>query len=424
MKLKQFGLLTAASLALVACSNESDPVMGGEDNAPKKVVLKLEGLSQGTKSTDDNTTDEGSSKHSVSLNDVAIFLYADGGAIYEAKEVGSGDEEWTNIGTDGITFEDVDPAVNKVMVIGNYNNLETNNSFGTAASLINTKAADLLAETISLKSQNVSALESDKSTTSTKAVMTLFGKSGLTEVEATGDVKEYEAEVKIKPIVSRLEVSKVTCTFVDPIGTGGISKSATVTVNGIGLFDYYNTMTLDGTVLTDFMDANKILEPGTSSASDGQYVFLGDAADWNWAYDKTESSEYSNSLSDASSTGKPIEMTKTAGGSATFAYNFFPVTSGSTIDGTSSEATDQVLANIRLRVNVTNSSDADKDFVVTTAFRNSAGQVVNPEPGKIYKFGYTFETTNIRENWGDDNIKVNVTVEPIDWEIVQVTPSF
>ena len=421
MKLKQFGLLTAASLALVACSNESDPVLGGEDNAPKKVVLKLEGISQGTKSTDGNTTDEGSKKHSVSLKDVAIFLYADGGVIYEAKEVGSSASEWNDIATTGITFDNVDPAVNKVMVIGNYDNLEINNIFGAATSLVNTKAADLLAETISLKSQNVSAQESDGQTTSTKAVMTLFGKTENNITDSDGD-GIYEAAVSIKPIVSRLEVSKVSCKFVTPAGSG-ISQSATVEVNGIGLFDYYNTMTLGGTALTQLMDATKILEPGTSSASDGQYVFLGDAADWTWAYDKTESSDYSNTLQ-GDGPEKTVEMTKTAGGSATFAYNFFPVTSGSTIDGTLSDATDQVLANIRLRVKVTDGAESGKDYVVTTAFRNSAGQVVNPEPGKIYQFDYAFETTNIRDNWSDDEIKVNVTVTTVDWDIVAVTPSF
>lgn len=421
MKLKQFGLLTAASLALVACSNESDPVMGGEDNAPKKVVLKLEGISQGTKSTDGNTTDEGSNKHSVSLKDVAIFLYADGGIIYEAKEIGSDDDEWSNIGTAGITFENVDPAVNKVMVIGNYNNIEVNNNFGTAASLINTKAADLLGKTISLKSQNISALESDDATTSTKAVMTLFGKTENNIADSNGD-GIYEAAVSIKPIVSRLEVSKVSCKFVTPVGSG-ISQNATVVVNGIGLFDYYNTMTLDGTALTQLMDATMILEPGTPSASDGKYVFLGDAADWNWAYDKTENSNYNNTLQGDGSE-KTVEMTKKTSGSATFAYNFFPVTSGSTIDGTSSAAKDQVLANIRLRVKVTDGVESGKDYVVTTAFRDGTGSVVSPAPGKIYQLEYAFETTNIREDWGDDKIKVNVTVTTVDWDIVAVTPSF
>lgn len=422
MKLKYFGLLTLASMAMIACNNENEGLISEQDNSPKKVVLKLEGITSGNSRSTDGTT----SSNTVSLKDVAIFLYADGGVIYNALEIGSTDtEDWGKITGAGYTFTDVDPAVNRVMVIGNYDNLETNNSFETAASLVNSTAASLMTKTINLKSQNVSAQESDGATISTKAVMTLFGNTPSNIQDTDGD-GVYEAAVSIKPIVSRLEVKSVSCKFVEPAGTGGIVKSATVTVQGIGLFDYYNNMTLDGNALTGLMDATKILEPGTGAASEGQYVFLGDAPEWAWAFDKTTDTDYNNVLSDATSTGAAQEMTtKVGSNSATFAYNFFPVASGTTIDGAASQPTNQALANIRLYVNVTNStSGTNKDYVVTTAFRDATGNIVTPAPGKIYQLDYAFETDNIRENWGDDKIKVNVTVTTVNWDIIPVTPSF
>lgn len=419
MKLKYFGMLTLASMAMIACNNENEGFIGEQDNSPKKVVLKLEGISSGNSRSTDGTT----SSNTVSLKDVAIFLYADGGVIYNALEIGSTDtENWGKITGAGYTFTDVDPAVNRVMVIGNYDNLETNNSFGTAASLVNSTAANLMAEAINLQSQNIKAQESGSGTPeSTKAVMTLFGNTTENIQDKDGD-GIYEAAVSIKPIVSRLEVKSVSCKFVEPVGTGGIVKSATVTVQGIGLFDYYNNMTLDGNALTNLMDATKILEPGTGAASEGQYVFLGDAPEWAWAYDKTTTG-YKNVLNDATTSGSPIEMTLDPSGAATFAYNFFPVASGTTIDGNASQPTNQALANIRLYVNVTNDSST-KDYVVTTAFRDASGTVVTPAPGKIYQLDYAFETDNIRESWGDDKIKVNVTVTTVDWDIIPVTPSF
>ena len=418
MKLKHFGLLTLASMAMIACNNENEGLISEQDNSPKKVVLKLEGISSGNSRSTDGTT----SSSTVSLKDVAIFLYADGGVIYNALEIGSTDtENWGKITGAGYTFTDVDPAVNRVMVIGNYDNLETNNSFGTAASLVNSTAANLMAETINLRSQNIEAQESDGATTSTKAVMTLFGSTPNNIQDTDGD-GVYEAAVSIKPIVSRLEGKSGSCKFVEPAGTGGIVKSATVTVQGIGLFDYYNNMTLDGNALTNLMDATKILEPGTGAASEGQYVFLGDAPEWAWAYDKTTTG-YKNVLNDATTSGSPIEMTLDPSGAATFAYNFFPVASGTTIDGNASQPTNQALANIRLYVNVTNDSST-KDYVVTTAFRDASGTIVTPAPGKIYQLDYAFETDNIREDWGDDKIKVNVTVTTVDWDIIPVTPSF
>ena len=421
MKLKHFGLLTLASMAMIACNNENEGLISEQDNSPKKVVLKLEGISSRNSRSTDGTT----SSNTVSLKDVAIFLYADGGVIYNALEIGSTDtENWGKITGAGYTFTDVDPAVNRVMVIGNYDNLETNNSFGTAASRVNSTAANLMAEAINLQSQNIKAQESGSGTLkSTKAVMTLFGNTTENIQDKDGD-GIYEAAVSIKPIVSRLEVKSVSCKFVEPVGTGGIVKSATVTVQGIGLFDYYNNMTLDGKALTGLMDATKILEPGTASASDGQYVFLGDAPEWAWAYDKTTTG-YKNVLNDATTSGSPIEMTLDPSGAATFAYNFFPVASGTTIDGVASQPKNQALANIRLYVNVTNStSGTNKDYVVTTAFRDATGNIVTPAPGKIYQLDYAFETDNIRDNWDDDKIKVNVTVTTVNWEIVPVTPSF
>lgn len=420
MKLKHFGLLTLASMAMIACNNENEGLISEQDNSPKKVVLKLEGISSGNSRSTDGTT----SSNTVSLKDVAIFLYADGGVIYNALEIGSTDtENWGKITGAGYTFTDVDPAVNRVMVIGNYDNLEINNSFGTAASLVNSTAASLMTKTIDLRSQNIKAQESDGTTTSTKAVMTLFGSTPNNIQDADGD-GIYEAAVSIKPIVSRLEVKRVSCKFVEPAGSGGIVKSATVTVQGIGLFDYYNNMTLDGKALTNLMDASKIAEPTTGTSGGQTYEFLASSGDWTWAYDITTTG-YKNSLNDATTSGNPIEMTLDPSGAATFAYNFFPVASGTTIDEVASLPTNQALANIRLYVNVTNSTpDTNKDYVVTTAFRDASGTVVTPAPGKIYQLDYAFETDNIRESWGDDKIKVNVTVTTVDWDIIPVTPSF
>lgn len=420
MKLKHFGLLTLASMAMIACNNENEGLISEQDNSPKKVVLKLEGISSGNSRSTDGTT----SSNTVSLKDVAIFLYADGGVIYNALEIGSTDtENWGKITGAGYTFTDVDPAVNRVMVIGNYDNLEINNSFGTAASLVNSTAASLMTKTIDLRSQNIKAQESDGTTTSTKAVMTLFGSTPNNIQDADGD-GIYEAAVSIKPIVSRLEVKRVSCKFVEPAESGGIVKSATVTVQGIGLFDYYNNMTLDGKALTNLMDASKIAEPTTGTSGGQTYEFLASSGDWTWAYDITTTG-YKNSLNDATTSGNPIEMTLDPSGAATFAYNFFPVASGTTIDEVASLPTNQALANIRLYVNVTNSTpDTNKDYVVTTAFRDASGTVVTPAPGKIYQLDYAFETDNIRESWGDDKIKVNVTVTTVDWDIIPVTPSF
>lgn len=424
MKTKQVSLAILASMTLFACSNNEDVNVPSSDNAPKTVVMKLEGLSGSSRSTDPTTTE-----NKVSVHDIAVIFYANGGAIYQAEKITVGTADWTTITTTGKTYQDVDASVNKVMVIGNYGALSTNTEGAVpsdAASLANTQASELLGKQLSLKSQNQSGTEKidgTDGTTSTKAEITLFGTDVL---ERVGE--NYQAEVTIAPIVSRIEVKSVSCTFEDPIEGVGVEKSATVTVNGIGMFDYYNTMTLDGTNVTNYMaDGDQILLPGDAEATSGQYKLFETSEDWGWAYDAT-STGYNNVLKDESLTGSPIEMTTTASGEATFAYNFFPVQSTTTINGTPSTLTDQVLANVVLSVKVEGDDDAaTKDHFITTNFRKQNEEtVITPEPGKIYQFDYAVSTNNIRENeeWGQDGITAVVKVTVASWSIVPVDPSF
>lgn len=421
MKTKQVSLAILASMTLFACNNNDDLNVQGVDNAPKTVVMKLDGLSSS------RSTDPTSTENKVSVHDIAVIFYANGGAIYQAEKITVGSADWTTITTTGKTYNDVDASVNKVMVIGNYGALSTNTEGAVpadVATLANTQASALLGKQLSLKSQNQSGTEKIDGTdgsTSTKAEITLFGTDDL---ERVGD--NYEADVTIAPIVSRIEVTSVSCTFEDPIEGVGVEKTATVTVNGIGMFDYYNTMTLDGTNVTNYMaDGDQILLPDDAEATTGQYKLFEASEDWGWAYDAT-STGYNNVLKDESLTGNPIEMKTTASGKATFAYNFFPVQSTTTTDGTPSKLTDQVLANVVLSVKVEGDDEAaTKDHFITTNFRYD-GSVITPEPGKIYQFDYAVSTNNIRENeeWGQDGITATVKVTVATWGIVAVDPSF
>lgn len=418
MKLKQFGLLTAASLALVACSNESDPVLGGEGNGPKTVTLRLDGFSSGvTKSTDVPTTGE-SGEHPVSVHDIAVIFYQSGGNITNMQSITVSDGgDWADItDADGKTFEGIDPGADRVMVLGNYEAMTGKASIKEGVSI-----ADVKGMKISLASQNQSGKEYGTETTSTKSMMTLYGDAQLTQA-GTGE-QTYSAEVSIAPIVSRIEVTGVSCTFKEKEQGEGSSSGliySKVKIKAIGLFDYYSTMTLDGTTLEGEMTGSNINKPGETG---GSYVF-GEASPaegtWKWAYDNTESGYNNGTDGLTGSKDETVEFKTSDDKAATFAYNFFPVTSSTNIE----DANKQVLANIRLLVDATTGSDTQSnDYVVTTNFKKD-GNVVKPAPGKIYKFLYNFATNNIRQNWEDDNVPVKVKVEVVDWEIIPVTPSF
>lgn len=427
MKTKQVSLAILASMTLFACSNNEDVNVPITDNTPKTVVLKLDGIaSASSRSTDAPTTEEtpDSKKHSVSVSDIAVLFYNEGGIITEELDlIKTTDPDWNTITAaqgNGKEYNNIDAATDHVMVIGNYESLpaENKNLIKKGATIASIKAMQL-----PLSSQNQSGVEegSDPAITSTKAKMTLYGTGELTEIanpDATTDgvAVAYQATVSIKPIVSRIEVTGVSCTFTTT-GTGDVVDYTSVTLKGIGLFDYYNTMSLDGTTVTDYMDATKIVKP-SEEAPEGGYIFLPTIETALWAYDYIKTPDYTNVTMQGS--GK-VELKK-GEANATFAYNFFPVTD----DVTSATDADKVLANIRLLVDATPASSTaqNNNYVVTTNFRNEAGTVIKPEPGKIYQFAYDFDEENIRQEWDADTKIVYVKVNVLEWDIVPVTPSF
>lgn len=427
MKTKQVSLAILASMTLFACSNNEDVNVPITDNTPKTVVLKLDGIaSASSRSTDAPTTEEtpDSKKHSVSVSDIAVLFYNEGGIITEELDlIKTTDPDWNTITAaqgNGKEYNNIDAATDHVMVIGNYESLpaENKNLIKKGATIASIKAMQL-----PLSSQNQSGVEegSDPAITSTKAKMTLYGTGELTEIanpDATTDgvAVAYQATVSIKPIVSRIEVTGVSCTFTTT-GTGDVVDYTSVTLKGIGLFDYYNTMSLDGTTVTDYMDATKIVKP-SEEAPEGGYIFLPTIETALWAYDYIKTPDYTNVTMQGS--GK-VELKK-GEANATFAYNFFPVTD----DVTSATDADKVLANIRLLVDATPAigTAQNNNYVVTTNFRNEAGTVIKPEPGKIYQFAYDFDEENIRQEWDADTKIVYVKVNVLEWDIVPVTPSF
>lgn len=427
MKTKQVSLAILTSMTLFACSNNEDVNAPSTDNAPKTVVLKLDGIaSASSRSNDANTTDDATGKK-VNLNDIKVIFYTEGGYVTFVDDIASTEtEEWNSIVNptgNGKRYENIPATTDHVMVIGNFASLpETNKSQVTVGASI----ASIQSMEIPLSSQNTAGTGTDKTT---KANITLYGTGALTPFEspAPGDegLDVYQAEVSIKPIISRIEITGISCDFTTPAGEGSVIYSS-VNVKGIGLFDYYNTMTLDGTNVSDMMDASKIYSPAETSAPGGAiYKFLdATATDWTWAFDQINS-ETGFTSTTLTGSGKQ-DLKKTDDANATFAYNFFPATTN--IESTAATADQKVLANVRLLVDATLASGTEEknNYVVTTSFKDAAtgGSIVAPEPGKIYQFAYAFKQNNIREEWDADKMVVYVKVKVLEWDIVPVTPSF
>lgn len=448
MNLKQLSLAALAFMTLFACSSD-EPLGGtGENGAPKAVYMKLEGISAPAaigRSTDLPTEGE---EAAVNVSDVAVIFYQEGGNITDVYTVSSDEilkkdgvevedaqKPWTNlVDIDGSTVVSgyrfiVGHKADKVMVLGNYANLDKTTNIKTVV-VKGGPISKVTAFKIPLSSQNVPGGGDDKTT---KACVTLYGDGAMKVKQGDKDPEDedfdvYEAEVEIRPIISRVEITSLGCEFNKEGGTAGTATEhlyTSVTVKGIGMVDYYNTATL-GENYTDQMTTKTtsntkglIVDPESKGeAPEGGYKFCASSGqdDWEWAYDIIGSPNGIRLTPDETGSNSTKYVCKNSAQDekedcATFAYNFFPK---------------DEIANIRVWVETQKSEDAAKEsFVVTANFKNQeqGGTVVKPEAGNIYKFDYVFNET-VPGVWDKDQKVVYVKVKVLKWKVQTVYPDF
>lgn len=435
MNLKQLSLAALASMALFACSNDESLGGSDENGTPKAVYMKLEGISAPAvngRSTD-NPTGAGNDNHTVTVSDLAVIFYQDGGNITNIEEIASSEKtKWNQLvnptSGDGYRFV-VGHKADKVMVIGNYQNLKEKTDIEGKV-VENQPISGVTGFQIPLSSQNVAGTGTDKTT---KACVTLYGDAPMTKKTSNApednDYDVYEAHVDITPIISRVEIKSLGCVFnkqdEGAAGTPTEHLYASVTVKGIGMVDYYNTGTL-GNSYGNQMVANTtsnsnglIYDPEyTSNVAEGGYKFCEDGNEtWKWSYDRINNSTGITLSSGDVSSGAvtkyvgAIAETQTQSESQTFAYNFFPK---------------DEIANVRVWVEAQKQSEsAKKSFVVTANFKDKeeGGTVVKPQAGNIYQFDYLFNET-VPGVWDKDQKVVYVKVTVKKWTVTTVYPDF
>lgn len=435
MNLKQLSLAALASMALFACSNDESLGGSDENGTPKAVYMKLEGISAPAvngRSTD-NPTGAGDNNHTVTVSDVAVIFYQDGGNITNIEEIASSETtKWNQlvnpVSGDGCRFV-VGHKADKVMVIGNYQNLKKKTDIEGKV-VENQPISGVTDFQIPLSSQNVVGTGADETT---KACVTLYGDAPMTKKTSNApednDYDVYGAEVDIAPIISRVEIKSLGCVFnkeyEGAAGTPTEHLYASVTVKGIGMVDYYNTGTL-GNSYSNQMVANTtsnqnglIYDPEYASdvAEEGYKFCGGENASWGWSYDMIGASNgITLSSGEVSSgfvtkyVGKSNETT-TKSESQTFAYNFFPK---------------DEIANVRVWVEAKKANEnTKKSFVVTANFKDKedGGTVVKPQAGNIYQFDYLFNET-VPGVWDKDQKVVYVKVTVKKWTVTTVYPDF
>lgn len=406
MRLNKLLTVALASMMMFSCSNNDEMDNGLSNGEKKAVILRLDGVSTPkTRSTDANTG-SGDNDKKMSLSSIKVY-FCNSTNIYSTKAYSSTDADtWAklvgeNAGKSGYQeIVEVNAAVDKVIIVGN----PDTSTFGDIATV-----EALEGKVLSLSKENtpISAGET------TKSNVTLYGTAPLTPV-ADGTTANYThtAAVTIAPLISRIEVTGVSCTFQESEATA--HRFNKVTVTGIGMVDYNNKMTIAGTVsepMTPYTTSNtngNIYKPDYSEEVTNGYKFCVEDDTWGWSFDIKKGDENLSIVFEAN----PQQTAGTTDTQHTFAYNFFV------------PETEPKFPNIMLVATVETPQSTSRAALPNKYVTTTDWGAVTPQRGYIYTFEYAFNENDLGE-WDEKDIKkVLVTVTATPWTIEAVTPDF
>ncbi len=404
MRLNKLLTVALASMMMFSCSNNDEMDNGLSNGEKKAVILRLDGVSTPkTRSTDANT---GTDKK-MSLSSIKVY-FCNSTNIYSTKAYSSTDANtWAKlVGENAGTGEyqeivEVNAAVDRVIIVGN----PDTNTFGSDIATVEA----LEGKVLSLSKENTPISDDE----TTKSNVTLYGTAPLTPV-ADGTTANYThtAAVTIAPLISRIEVTGVSCTFQESNATA--HRFNKVTVTGIGMVDYNNKMTIAGTAsepMTPNTTSNtngNIYKPDYSEEVTNGYKFCVENDTWGWSFDIKKGNENLSIVFEANTQ----QTAETTDPKHTFAYNFFV------------PETDPKFPNIMLVATVETPQSTSRAALPNKYVTTTDWGAVTPQRGYIYTFEYAFNENDLGE-WDEKDIKkVLVTVTATPWQVQAVTPDF
>ena len=359
----------------------------------QSIAIKLEGLAtdKAGRALGDNTVAD----QTTATFDNIVILCSDGTNILKAAKLASTDEAWTQLKTEtGYFIHNVPASVREVYAIGNYDSAQELNSWVTGLNNDNPSTTNAI-----MNAKVIKAAEQQ-----TFADVTLFGSdielatANPADDPEDGHNKVLNADITIKPIVSRIEISQISCT---DLGTS-FNK---IDLKYIGLLNYYNQTTLGGNATIQRTIA-EVVEPSITTPEEGKISWGEDAADANdaWAWDKFDTNV---SLTSSSKTYKAAE------GKAVASYQFIPKKVGETN------------FNVKLYVAATETASNSTSALnsVTANFTGDTDFKYN-EPGMVYKVNLDFTEKNVGPWDPSETICVNVVVKASQWVVKQLDVTY
>ena len=349
-----------AMVAMVATSCSKEDVQNNISAPQKSVQFSLENVIS-TRSFDGMI-----SASQVQLNDCQVFFVGADGSLYTGKNSdGTADatQYFTSAPSEKLAFHFLPAAVQKVVVVGNY---------GSEINPVNLNAIKAIAT-------EAAAQQLDEN-------LLVYGEA---ELVALNDGKDhgntYKAEVSVKPLVSRIEIGGFVCEFSET----PIYEQIDITM--VALNNYYNNATIAGTV-SNYLS--------TAITSSSVYPFFND----------TTAPAYSKDVVSGVSLTPAAPSVDFNKEDQYIVYHTF--------------AGD--IPQLVVRVAGWNNGVEAPLFLATSAFYDGTTKIESFEAGKVYRMKFNGEN---RFAFDDTDLNqpekcVDVTIEPAEWVIVNVTPEF
>ena len=365
MKLNKLVMVALVALGAVACE-KSDK--GIDDQSPKSVTINLANVQAGSRSEGKPLT----TNDQVVLTRFQVF-FTDGTTLYLGKKA-NGDEADHYFATaqgniNPETFHFLPANVNKVIVVGNIDEIDVTSG--------ETKV-EVLEKELAIETQQEEQIEA----------LSLYGEKGLTKQDTDGEGHAlYTAEVEVAPRIARIEIANFTCNFAEAEAD---RQYKAFTIDHVALNNYYMKATLSTT------DVEALANTEINSGSVEPF-FEGLGNGWN-------NDKFTTPL------GLTWDANTKAVGAAgeVLAYNFFP------------EVKPQIVVRMTGTKNEVNAQPAPT-FLATLNLKDANNTpIAEFVAGTIYKINFVFN-----ENDPDQTEKcIDVTVTPVNWSVVTVTPEF
>ncbi len=370
----------ATAVAFVSCNKEPQAVA---DTETKTVKVDVSGVFAGTRGDDYAAVSEGA----VQVNNIEVYLVDGSGNFRTGYDANGKDEvtwdmnynNWSTSWTQSYHF--VPAAVNSVIVVGNTN--------AEGQTYTNKSGVDNVSLSIA-NEQNPAALS-------------LYGYDGsliraATQPDAKDNQPLYTANVLLKPLVSRLEISAFQYTG---------SNYNNLTIKRVFFTNYYEEAKLSTGDLSS-------LETLTVSQTDVfQKLQDAEVTGGAWYYD--DPALTLNGNTETAVTGNPL------------AYCFF--TSGATVTvpqvivWLQSTNTDGTVQNLYLKTSGFYKADS---YYVKDADGNATTEISANKENAVTSTNQVYQTKFV---FGDEHLDnpekcVDLTVSVVDWELIPVVTEF